>query len=231
MKALTTAARVALVIVLIYVVYLLLLALSLPRDIFRPLFSEQGAFEQMCVLLWFALGVMLALHHLRSPRVLALAVLALLFAAREADLHKAFTTMSLTKIKFYLSADVPLMEKLLGGLVLLGTVALILYAARLFYRFVLRGGLRTPVGQVLLLPVLMLPASKLVDRFASQLYELFGIRLPETTGQIVAAFEEGMEMAMPVLFIVALLLYRAERREAQEQTALSPSRLRDDVDR
>lgn len=216
MNALTTASRMALTVVLIYAAYLALLALNLPPEAFKLLFSEQGPFEEMSIVLWLVLGAMLLFHGYRSPRVLALAALALLFAAREADLHKAFTTMSLTKIKFYLSPAVPLPEKLVGGLVLLAAVALIVYLARLAHRFFFhQGGLATPVGQVLLLPVLMLPASKVVDRFASQLYELFAIRLPQTTSQVIAAFEEGMEMAMPVLFIVALLLHRAGQREAQ----------------
>ncbi|HSW14587.1 MAG TPA: hypothetical protein VLI06_17190 [Solimonas sp.] len=215
MKPLTTAARVALVAVTIYAAFLLLLALSMPPEVFKPLFAENGPFERMSILLWATLGALMLLLEWRSPQARWLGILALVFAGREADLHHAYTVMSLTKIKFYLSPAVPLMQKLVGGLVLVLAVALIVYAARLFYRFFINGGLRTPLGQVLLMPVLLLPASKIVDRFSSQLYELFGIRLPATTGQIVAAFEEGMEMAMPALFIIALVLARAVQREAK----------------
>lgn len=220
MKNLSTAVRMALVVVLIYVGYLMLLALSLPPELFKPLFSEQGPFEEMSMVLWVVLGAMLLFHDFRSPRVLALAALAFLFAGREADLHKAYTVMSIEKIKFYLSPDVPVIQKILGGIVLLGCIGLILHLAQLCHRYFYRqGGLRTPVGQVLLLPVLMLPASKIIDRFASQVYEIFGVRLPVTLGQVVSSLEEGIEMAMPVLFIVALMLYRAGRREPRADTA------------
>lgn len=216
MNQLSTAARLAIAVLLIYAGYLALLAASMPAEIFRPLFSEAGPFEQMSVVLWVVLGIMLLLHTPHTRRVLALAALSLFFAAREADLHKAFTVMSIEKIKFYLSPDVPVMQKLIGGLVFLSAIALIIYLARLCWQFFFRqGGLRLPVGQVLALPVLMLPVSKVLDRFSNVLRETFGIVLPASVGQFIAAFEEGMEMALPVLFIVALLLYQAEIRGAQ----------------
>jgi len=210
----STAVRVALAVLLIYSGYLVLLASSLPPEIFKPLFSEQGPFEEMSIVLWVALGAMLLFHDARSPRVLALAALSFVFAAREADLHKAFTVMSIEKIKFYLSPDVPVLQKVVGGLVFLVVIALILHLARLCWQFFFRqGGLRTPVGQVLILPVLLLPLSKILDRFSNVLKEAFDIHLSYAVNQFIAAFEEGMEMAMPVLFIVALLLFRAGRRE------------------
>jgi hypothetical protein len=189
---------------------------------FKALFSEKGPFEEMSVVLWVALGAMLLFHDARSPRVLALAALSFVFAAREADLHKAFTVMSIEKIKFYLSPDVPVLQKLIGGLVFLTVVALIVHLARLCWQYFFRqGGLRTPVGQVLVLPVLLLPISKIMDRFSNVLKESFDIYLSASVNQFIAAFEEGMEMAMPVLFIVALLLYRASRREAASPEASS----------
>ncbi len=173
------------------------------------------------------MGSLLLFHDHRSPKVLPLAALAFLFAAREADLHKAFTVMSIEKIKFYLSPDVPVMQKLIGGLVMLAVAGLVVFLARQFYLFFVRqNGAHTPVGQVLLLPVLMLPIAKVLDRGANILKESFGIHLPPTVGQFNAAFEEGMEMAIPVLFIVALLLYQASQREVQPRpaTLLTPGK-------
>ena len=220
MNKLSTAARIALAVLLIYAGYLALLAQSLGPEIFIPLFSEQGPFEEMSIVLWVALGALLMFHDPRSPRVWALAALAFVFAAREADLHKAFTVMSISKSRFYISPDVPVMQKIIGGLVLLAVVALIIHLARVCWQYFFRqGGLRTPVGQVLVLPVLLLPISKVLDRLTNGLRESFGIIVPESLNQFIAAFEEGMEMAMPVLFIAALLLYQASRREAAASQA------------
>lgn len=222
MNKLSTAVRVALAVLLIYAGYLALLAASLRPEIFIPLFSEEGPFEEMSIVLWVALGAMLLFHNVRSPRVWALAALSFLFAAREADLHKAFTVMSISKSRFYISPDVPVMQKILGGLVMLAAVILIIHLARLCWQYFFRqGGLRTPVGQVLVLPVLLLPISKVLDRLSNGLRESFDIHLSYAVNQFIAAFEEGMEMAMPVLFIVALMLYRASQRDAaQNQTSL-----------
>lgn len=218
MNFLTAAGRITLLALLVYAVFLVTLATSQSPEVFRPLFSESGPFEQMSVLLWALLGVALLLPGAlpNRPR-LAMAVVALLFAAREADLHKRFTVMSLEKIKFYLSPDVPMLQKLLGGLVWLMTVALLVYLGRALYGAVRRQQLlHSGPGQVMMLAVLMLPLSKVIDRFSSQLYEMFQIVLPPLVQRLIAAFEEGMEMIMPLLFLVAWQLYRAQRPAAQQ---------------
>lgn len=224
MNHLTAAGRVALVAILLYAAVLVAMAVGLPPETFKPLFTESGPFEQMSILLWLLLGLVLLLPlGLPTAPRLAMAALALLFAAREADLHKRYTSMSLAKIKFYLSPDVALPEKLLGGLVLLGSVALIVYLAHKLYRYVRYGqGLRSSPGQVMVLAALMLPVSKVIDRFSSQLYEMFEIVLPPLLQRLIAAFEEGMEMAMPVLFLVALLLFWWARRGGRVLDALTP---------
>lgn len=187
-----------------------MLARDLPHDVFTLLFSERGPFEQLSIVLWALLGAALLLKRPLPLRLrLAMAAVAFAFAAREADLHKAYTVMSMTKIKFYLSPEVPLPQKLACGLVLLTLIGLLVFLTVQIYGYVVRRrGLLTPVGQVMALPVLMLPVSKVIDRLSSHLYEMFQIVFPLTVQQLIAAFEEGMEMAMPLLFLVALLLHR-----------------------
>lgn len=212
MRNLTPTFKIAFVLLLIYVTHLSYLAMVLPSEVFHPLFAETGPYEGMSIVLWCVLGVMLLGSLSLSPRpIAAMALTAFVFAAREADWHKKFTDMSLVKIKFYLSPDVPGMQKLLGGLVYIAVILLLVYLAKLLFDYVYRqGGLRTAIGQLLLLPAVLLPASKILDRIASQVYEITGTRLPEGVGQMIAAWEEGLEMALPVLFIVALLLYRTQ---------------------
>lgn len=229
MNRLTTAVKIAGVVLLIYLAHLTFLALSLPKEVFDALFAETGPYEGMSIILWVTLGGLLLLSLPLQPRsVLAMAVLSLVFAAREADLHKRFTVMSLTKIKFYLSPDVPVLQKIIGGIVFIAvTIALIYLAKRLYNRLynylVHEGGLRSPLGQLLILPAVLLPLSKILDRIASQIYEIFGVRLPGTMSQLIAAYEEGLEMALPALFIVALLLLRIRRSEIEAQKKPAPA--------
>lgn len=225
MNRLTTAVKIAGVVLLIYLAHLTFLALSLPKEVFDALFAETGPYEGMSIVLWVTLGGLLLLSLPLQPRsVLAMAVLSFVFAAREADWHKHFTVMSLTKIKFYLSPDVPVMQKILGGIVFIAvTVALVYLAKRLYNYLVHEGGLRSPLGQLLILPAVLLPLSKILDRIASQIYEIFGVRLPGTMSQLIAAYEEGLEMALPALFIVALLLLRIRRGEIEAQKKPAPA--------
>lgn len=227
MNRLTTAVKIAGVVLLIYLAHLTFLALSLPKEVFDALFAETGPYEGMSIILWVTLGGLLLLSLPLQPRsVLAMAVLSLVFAAREADLHKRFTVMSLTKIKFYLSPDVPVLQKIIGGIVFIAvTIALIYLAKRLYNYLVHEGGLRSPLGQLLILPAVLLPLSlsKILDRIASQIYEIFGVRLPGTMSQLIAAYEEGLEMALPALFIVALLLLRIRRSEIEAQKKPAPA--------
>ena len=226
MTRLTTAVKIAGVVLLIYLAHLTFLALGLPKEVFAALFAETGPYEVMSIVLWVTLGGLLLLSLPLQPRsVLAMAVLSFVFAAREADWHKKFTVMSLEKIKFYLSPDVPVLQKILGGIVFIAvTIALIYLAKRLYNYLVHENGLRSPLGQLLVLPAVLLPLSKILDRIASQIYEIFGIRLPETISQLIAAYEEGLEMALPALFIVALLLFRIRRSETAAEDKSAPTR-------
>lgn len=211
---LTPALRLALLVIAAYAALLLTMGATLPPEVFRPVFSETGPFERMSIALWVVLALALWWPSGLTPRLrLMSGLLALAFAAREADLHKAYTSMSLTKIKFYLSPEIGLVEKLLAGLALLAVVALLVLLARALVRYLVHGGgWRSSAGQLVLLPVLLLPTTKIIDRFSSQLYELWQIVLPVTLGQLVGAIEEGIETAMPLLFLVALVLHRLERR-------------------
>jgi hypothetical protein len=209
----TTACRLTLVLLFIYTAYLLVLALSVTPAVFDPLFSEFGPFEEMSIMLWVGLGILL-LYTSRSPKGIAMAALSLLAAAREAELHKALTTMSILKSRFYLGPEVPWQEKLAGAAVVMAAIALGIYLMIAFYRFLLHDkGLATPVGQILLTALILLPITKVLDRMSSVLRTDFGVVLPQRAGQIVKALEEGMEMALPILFIMALLLFRTQQRD------------------
>jgi hypothetical protein len=212
------ACEMAGIFLLLYFGHLTVTACSLSDENFEPLFAETGPYERMSILLWLLLAVMLlcalkSVSRFAQGKLMVMSMLSVIFAAREANWHKEFTVMSIEKIKFYLSPDVPGLQKLLGGLALFTVIAILAYLAHLFYRFLKEDqGLQTPLGQVLLFPACLLPLSKLLDRFSSQMHEIFKIRVKGLAGRLISAYEEGMEMILPVLFIAALLLYRQQQR-------------------
>jgi hypothetical protein len=53
--------------------------------------------------------------------------------------------------------------------------------------------------------------TKLVDRTQGFLATGFGVSLPPGIGPFMAAFEEGMEAVLPVLFVVSAWISQNER--------------------
>lgn len=205
----TTSCWITLTLLAIYIAYLLILAVSLSPEAFAVLFSESGPFQQMSLGLWLGLAAVLLAS--RSPAEAAMAVLALLAAAREADWHKAFTVDGLTKISTYLNPAVPWQEKVIGITMLALALGSSVYLTVRLYRYLfLRQGSVALTGQILVIAVVLLPLSKVLDRSPSILRKRFDIVLPQNIDQVLVALEEGIEMLVPVLLIVALLLSHTE---------------------
>ncbi|MFI9654336.1 hypothetical protein ABGV17_06355 [Guyparkeria sp. GHLCS8-2] len=64
----------------------------------------------------------------------------------------------------------------------------------------------------MLFAVAISPLLKVVDRGPSILRVQFDLTLPANIDMVMLALEEGMESALPVLFLVALGLYLIDRR-------------------
>ncbi|MCO5121391.1 MAG: hypothetical protein M9951_17405 [Burkholderiaceae bacterium] len=201
--------RHLLVLVLAYALLLALLALELPESRFLWVFSEEGPFEILSIGFW----VLLAVACFTLPGLprwpWEQGIVALVAAAREADLHKAFTDTSVLKISYYLKSSAPLFEKLLVGLVALPALAIVVYV-------LVRGALlirRTRAwhfawGRTALLAMSLLVSSKLLDRMEAVTADWFAFHFPPLAHRFIAAFEEGTECLLPVLFIVVLLQYQ-----------------------
>ncbi|MBE0594580.1 MAG: hypothetical protein IH616_19510 [Gemmatimonadales bacterium] len=201
--------RHLLVLLVAYALLLTLLALDLSPDQFLWVFSEAGPFEILSCGFWVLLaGACFTLPGLpRWPWEQG--IVALAAAAREADLHKAFTDTSVLKISYYLKSSAPLFEKLLAGLVALPALAIVVYV-------LVRGALlirRTRAwhfawGRTTLLAMGLLVSSKLLDRMEAVTADWFAFHFPPLAHRFIAAFEEGTECLLPILFIVVLLQYQ-----------------------
>jgi len=188
-------------------------ALNGPAEVVHYLYSEQGPYETFSAWLWFLLAALTLLStplHMRTR--LAAAFAALLMGARELDLHKALFGTSFIKVPFYKSASIPLQDKLLGGLLLLGIIALLVYLVRALLTHLRRRGPGDAPTLLLLIGLVLGMASKVLDRFSSQMHELFSIDVSATTRLLVVSLEESLEMTLPLFFILALLTLRRRGR-------------------
>jgi hypothetical protein len=184
--------------------------LFLPREAAWAFREEGGPLETATV----------ALYLLAAAAVLALAlrgewsggyggsVVLLLLALRELDVHRRFTGLSVTGTKFWVSPDSPLFVKgaaLLATAFGLGAVAVFLRGRiGAFVRCVRRGD---PPCLSILGGILIVPFSLILDQVPRPLKKA-GL-WSEELFLALSLFEETFELAIPVLFLVAILQWRA----------------------
>jgi len=197
-----------------YIAVLAVFPLVLPEAQFRWTFSEAGPFERFAIAAWlFAAVVVLARIRPLGARAWAFAILCVLFAAREADWHKAFTADSILKSNYYRHTVAPLSEKIVAGIVAVAAIALIIYVGLLIARFLLRqGGWRSRAGVWLILATVLVLAGKVLDRAPAVLFEEYGIALSPLVGHYSAAFEEGMEAIHALLLAWSVWISQTEKR-------------------
>jgi len=109
--------RVSAIYIVLACLSLLLVAIAtmLPTEIAGiPVYDEDGFIEDLTVLgyiLCAALILILGGWTFARKKALGILTILLLLTARELNFHTRFTTMSITKTRFYFSADVPFVEK------------------------------------------------------------------------------------------------------------------------
>jgi hypothetical protein len=197
-----------------YILLLALLPLVLPESVFGPLFSEEGPFEQLSIVAWLftALVICVRIRPL-GVRAWAFAVLCMLFAAREADWHKAFTADSMLKTNYYKHAMAPFGEKLAAGGVALAALALLLYVGFVAARFLFReDGWRSRAGIWLLIGTALVVLGKLLDRAPATLAQDYAIVLSPVVMLYTKAFEEGLEVIHPLILAWSVWISQRERR-------------------
>ncbi|OQM76642.1 hypothetical protein [Manganibacter manganicus] len=186
----------------------------------NPLFKEDGLVEQLspvlygaCILLILGMGgVRFGLTRGRS-----LLLMLLVLTLRELDFHARFTTMSITKMKFYISDTVPLHEKIAGVIVLGLLVWLVLALLRTYARPVLKGMMRLePTSLATVIALMLIASSEWLDG-ARRYLAMVGITLDRPAINWLGALEETLELGIPVFAFLAIWAYFGTRRDATDR--------------
>ncbi|MCP4935388.1 MAG: hypothetical protein GY927_14600 [bacterium] len=187
----------------------MVLAFCVSIDVSKTVIKEGGAIETISAVLYMVALVLFVLTFgLKAARrywyiLAALAGLSL----REMDAHKALTTMSVFKSRFYSSGDVPMIEKLVG----LGIIILLLYIFYLVVSRHLKGfveGLRRfdPLSIAVFLALASMGIAKTFDGIGRKLAD-FGIILPPEDVYVFYVLEEVLELGIGLYFICAIIIY------------------------
>ena len=181
---------------------------GLPAATQTTLLAEGGFYESLSVV-GYILCILALVWTLRGAvqRVWYLPLVLAVMAARELDLDKSLFTRGLFKARQYTGEGVPLGERLIAGVILALIVTAILLMlwrhARPYLTALFRG--RAWAGAVLL-GIGFTVAYKLLDGIARKLAPL-GIEVSADAERTAFVVEEIGELGIPVMFLVAILLW------------------------
>lgn len=203
---------------IIYIVLLTTFPWLLTKQEMHSVFSEQGPFEVLSAVFWAALGLLCFMTARQAPRrLIPCGIAAFVGCARELDLHTAITGVSIFKSHYYLKTPAPVAEKLFVGLLALAILAVLIDVVLSGIRALRQGALRQDWMLTAALAFVTTAATKVLDKLQSFVHDFTGHWLPQIYGLVINALEEGVEMSLPLLFIVALVQY--QRRATSASTA------------
>jgi hypothetical protein len=168
--------------------------------------SEGGPIESLSALGYF-MGVIL-LGFIRKPSSYPyLIVILVLMGFRELDFHNRFTTLSLSKITFYVSPEVSLLEKMLGViLIMLILYVLVRLAGAHFSDFITALKRKEPPALGVCLGIGLIVFTKTLDGLARKLASV-GMTMSNHLEQLTIITEEVFELGIPLMFIIAIIAY------------------------
>ena len=189
----------------------IILILSLVYRIYEyPLWIEEGGVIETLTVFGYFLCALLMLLKGRWPYIKKynyFLILVVLFGFRELDFDKRFTTMGIFKTKFYLSSNVPVIEKLIALLVIIILlyifISIIKNHSQGFFSKIKK---KSPVHIGVLITFFILCFSKTIDGIARKLGDL-NIFIDKQTSAWFHVIEEVLELGIPLLIISTLFIY------------------------
>lgn len=197
------------------VVAAILASAAVPDLWHRGFFAEGGPLEVASVLPYVigAAGFLLIWPSRALGDAWHVTLLFLLFAARELDWDKSFTAEGVLQASLY-SGDHPISQKIIGGLIIFATLAMI-------YRFVRHGtgpllrGLRA--GELWAWAgssaFLFAVATKSIDGIGRKLAP-YGVELSPMVEAAFAQAEESGELVLSVLLVLSLSAWMALKQRS-----------------
>lgn len=172
------------------------------------LVSEGGWVERLSPPAWLLLGLLVPVLGGRSARSLALALLCLLFALRELDLHQMIGSTSFLKLNFYRS-ELLASQKLRGALLALLSLGAVGWALVLGLPAFIRGNHYTRSwGRLVLLATALLVVAKVLDRTPATWNGYFHDPHHWSAFALANLTEEWLEFFVPVALCAALFQRR-----------------------
>jgi len=183
--------------------FLFLLSIIL-RDDNRDFLLKEGCVVESASAFCYFLCVAFIAYKRKIADLKHFFLLFIFFMLRELDCDRRFTTMSIFKSRFFTSPKVPLIEKVIGTMVIL---LLIYLSVSIVYRhakdFLIGLKKRSAVSFGALLTFTFLVVSKSLDGLARNL-KWFGIAVSQRISLHTGAVEEILELGIPIVILITL---------------------------
>jgi hypothetical protein len=178
----------------------------------KKTFLREGGIIESATIFAYVVCVAYIVYKRKTIELKYFFFLVLFFMLRELDFDARFTTMSIFKSRFYISPNVPLIEKAVGVMVI---ILLIYVAISIFTRHskAFFTGLKqcSAVAFGALLTLIFLGTSKSIDGLARKLKGL-GITVSAQIANHALAVEEIMEFGIPILILLTFSAYLESSR-------------------
>jgi len=181
----------------------------LPKELSARLIDEDGLVETLQVIL-FVIGAIICLVY-KACKIweegLSGGFLLTILALRELDFQIKFTEISITRTKYYFSPDVSLTAKIVGGIVVFSILYVLIAFARRNLSKLIDGIINQKIWSILTINgILFIAAAMIIDRSLTIL-TLIGFEDTIKMEFTKTFFEEMAELAIPALFLAALITY------------------------
>ncbi|ABA56981.1 hypothetical protein Noc_0458 [Nitrosococcus oceani ATCC 19707] len=176
---------------------------SASADVRAVLIKEGGFVESLSAIGYFVGAILVILIRRKFIYYTYAAFILILFGLRELDFHNRFTTMSVSKIKFYVSPEVLLLEKVIA----IAIVLLLLYILIRLIKTHFNGLINAiKKGEPSALGVgggiLLILITKTLDGLSRKLASV-NIIVSDNMAKLVETVEEVFELGIPLMFIIA----------------------------
>lgn len=178
---------------------------SVDPDLKNTLIKEGGLVESLSAIGYFI--CLLALFLLKGTEHRGLGYVMfvmLIFGLRELDFDKRFTTWNVSRIELFPSPSIPIIERIIGAVILLPFFYSIFMLVKCHFRELLSAARRMePYAIGVCFGILLLCVSQILDGLKHK-FAVIGITAEGDVDQLVRGMEEILELGVPLMFLIAI---------------------------
>ncbi|KFI23647.1 hypothetical protein [Nitrosococcus oceani] len=172
-------------------------------DVRALLIKEGGLIESLSAIGYFVGAMLVILIRRKFTYYAYVAFILILFGLRELDFHNRFTTMSVSKIKFYVSPEVPLLEKVIAVAIVLLLLYILIRLIKTHFNGLINAIKKgEPSALGIGGGILLILITKTLDGLSRKLASV-NIIVSDNMARLAEAVEEVFELGIPLMFIIA----------------------------